>query len=99
MSTPIEKTGLNICSRNYSFTVTKEDFGLIEDMDNEMPEYADTLGGKLDKIGGVDDADYNGHFGSYIFFRVAAEDDNDEKQDEIFNTIMEYILESRRSGP
>lgn len=97
MSTPRNTTGMNVCSTNYSFTVSVEDFTTIDDWDHEQPEYVTTLGDRLDSIEGVDNAEYNGHFGSHIFFTLGAEEDNSATHDQIYKLITSYIEEARRN--
>ena len=85
-----------------SFEISIEDYTAIEERDrirnDESEERGDEwdynkifLSGILDKIEGVSDTDYNGHFGSYIFFNLLTEDDSPEKREEIRTTIVNYI--------
>jgi hypothetical protein len=47
------------------------------------------LSTRLDKMMGVWDVDYNGHFGSHIFFRLDKEYDNPATHEAIHNLIRE----------
>ena len=86
-----------------AFPITHEDYHAIALRDDEIMEAISESGernydynkhclsGILDTIEGVSDADYNGHFGSYIFFNLDCEDDSPEKRVEILTLIMDYI--------
>lgn len=52
-------------------------------------EWDEILDQKLDKIKGVEDVDYNGHFGSYVFLTIETEFDTPELWLEIEKTIKE----------
>ena len=85
-----------------AFEITPDDLRAIEDRDNDLADEAAErdapydynsicLSGMLDKIEGVSDADYNGHFGPYIFFNLDTEDDSPAKRVEILTLILDYI--------
>jgi len=81
---------------NYRVAIEGDDtFMLISKWDNELHDRAlppfVPLYKKIDKVDGVNDADYNGHFGASIFYRVEAEHDNEETHAEIRRLIQEHI--------
>lgn len=45
----------------------------------------------LDSIDGVDQVEYNGHFGPYIFFRVSCDFDNDAVLAKVSDTVKNYL--------
>ena len=49
--------------------------------------HRETLSGRLDQIDGVDRANYDGHFGPFVFLRLDVENDNDETWAEIEQLI------------
>jgi len=86
-----------------AFPITREDYFAIEQRDDATADAIyesgkrnydynkHCLSGILDSIEGVSDADYNGHFGEFIFFNLDCEDDSPEKRVEILTLIMDYI--------
>jgi hypothetical protein len=92
-----------VTQRSIAFEITNEDYLAIEQRDEDTTDAIyesgkrdwdynkHTLSGIIDTIDGVSDADYNGHFGPYVFFKLSAEDDSPEKREEIKNLIVNYI--------
>lgn len=92
-----------VTSRSIAFEITNEDYFAIEQRDENTADAIyesgkrdwdynkHTLSGILDTIDGVSDADYNGHFGPYVFFNLDANEDTTPKREEIKQTIMDYI--------
>lgn len=82
-----------------SFEITNEDYFAIEKRDRDRDDAASDRGEGdveylfelLNKIEGVSDTDYNGHFGPYVFFNLDAVDDSPEKREEIRTLIVNYI--------
>ena len=70
-----------------------DDFTAItqRDFDREDEDNYDNLSTLLDNIEGVSDTDYNGMFGSFLFFTISADFDNDAKREEIRLLITNYI--------
>ena len=60
------------CSTNYAIPVELEDFKKILKYENESPSGEPRLYQLIDMLDGVDKCDYDGHFGSYIYYRVEA---------------------------
>lgn len=91
-----------VTQRSIAFEIAHEDYTAIEKRDRDREDASDEAGniwnyneiylsGILDHIEGVSDADYNGHFGSYVFFNLDAENDTPEKREEIKTLIVNYI--------
>lgn len=51
-----------------------------------------SLSDKLDRLVGVSECDYSGHYGAHIFFNVDSEFDGEEKHKEISGVILEHLL-------
>ena len=79
-----------ITQRSYVVPVTARQFTRIEARDDRQLLARETLGELLDKLPGVRDIEYNGHFGSHIFFRVDAEDDTPSLHAQIVATIRHH---------
>lgn len=72
------------------------DLKQVMDIDNKHENAPDWnwdnyLNNHLDKIEGVFDTDYNGHFGNYIFINVLAEFDTPKTWEDIESTIDNYL--------
>jgi hypothetical protein len=61
----------------YALPVPVRDFLALTHREARYPEKPD-LGSELDAMKGVDNTEYNGHFGSFIYYRVTVEHDTDE---------------------
>ena len=79
-----------IGARQYSYEVTREYFMLICAKDDEMETWEETLCAQLDKLPGVRDVDYNGHFGEYIYFNIDDDEDCEDLRDQIRTMIHTY---------
>lgn len=64
-----------VTSRSYAVEVPVEDFLALTRVENAFT-FMDTLGERLDRLPGVSGAEYNGHFGSAIYFDVAEGEGN-----------------------
>lgn len=60
-------------------------------IDQECDDDSEHLYNKLMNVVGVNEVDYNGHFGNYIFLKVNPEFDNEEMWKEIENITMNHI--------
>jgi len=70
----------------------KVDLKLIEDSDfykENKNQWDEILSKKLDKIKGLNNVDYNGHFGPYIWLTIETECDTSETWSEIEKFINE----------
>ncbi len=76
-----------------TYEVSIEDFTAItqRDQDRQDEDNWDCLSTLLDRIEGVHDTDYNGHFGAAIYFTISAEHDSPKKRVEITTLILDYI--------
>jgi hypothetical protein len=72
----------------YSIELTVDQFLDIEarDTHEDTPLYE-----TLDKLYGVHDTDYNGHFGPSIFLTIGSMCDTIELKEKITNIILSYI--------
>lgn len=79
----------SITQLDYSFEV---DLKLVLDADHKAEENDDPeLWEKLQDINGINDVDYNGHFGNIICLKVNPEFDNEEMWKKIENVTMKHI--------
>jgi hypothetical protein len=70
------------------------DLRKVMDIDSELENdnrWDDILNAKLDRIEGLCDTDYNGHFGNFIFITIDAEYDHLHKWEEIETTIKNFL--------
>lgn len=82
-----------VSSTNYLVQVPMDAFIRImnsEGINGTLPPER-FLSRRLDKMMGVWDTEYNGHFGSHIFFRLDKEYDKPETHEAIHNLIREYL--------
>ena len=80
--------------RTMSQYTVEVDLLKIMDLDfkhEECRDWDNTLFHHLDKIKGVDEVDYNGHFGNVVFLNVDAMFDNPETWETIEKTITDYM--------
>lgn len=75
--------------REYQVEVPVEVLQRIMDTDRKG-KIADMLFQKMDELPGVYGTEYDGHFGSYIFYGVDALDDTPELHERIFALIRKY---------
>lgn len=82
-------------SSQYAMEIPLKDFMRI--LKQDTYQYSDTeskgitLSEDIDKLDGVDDADYNGHFGNYIYYRVETKHDTPETHKKIQELTQAYI--------
>ena len=81
-----------VTQRNYSISISEERFTEISEAESyKNPDYFEsdytTIGEQLDKLDGVWNVEYNGHFGSAIYLTLDVEHDNDETWAEIEKII------------
>ena len=83
-----------VTSTSYCIEVTVDQFRKIIDRENEQQndgDWENGLNNQLEEIEGVEDVDYNGHFGANIFFRMTAEVDERETKFAIKKVIDSWI--------
>lgn len=51
-----------------------------------------TLAAKLDRIPGVSDIEYDGHFGPAVFVTISSEEDTEQVKGEIIKTIKDHLI-------
>ena len=91
------KLELECTARDYRVAIKDDDFtALTHAEDKYLVAYEDFLHLKIDNIPGVSDTEYNGHFGSMIYFRVLAEDVSEETHQAILDTIRKHIAVCKR---
>ena len=75
-----------------AYEISMEDFNAIDkrDQDRQDEDNWDNLSTLLDRIEGVSDTDYNGHFGLFLYFTIDAEHNTPEKRVEIGTLIFDY---------
>lgn len=76
------------------YQIEIDDLIKIMDIDSALEndnKWDDILSAQLDRIEGVYDADYNGHFGHFIFIRIDAGYDNLKTWEEIESTITNFL--------
>lgn len=81
-----------ITMRYYATPVSIESFKSLlksewEEGDNEQP-----LNLKIDDLEGVDNCDYNGHFGNFISYRIEAKHDTAFLHSQIIKLLYQYGL-------
>ena len=77
---------------SYRIRVLLENFYTITDKDNEAIVNGEkTLGDLLDDLPYLEKVDYNGHFGSNIFFDIDIDADTEKNWKEIKKVITDYI--------
>jgi hypothetical protein len=79
------------CSTNYCIPVELEDFKKLLKWEDESHSSESRLYQLIDKVEGVDNCDYDGHFGSYIYYRVDVLSDTPGTHKKIINLIKETI--------
>lgn len=86
-----------ITSSSYKIKINDcEDFLNICNYDDELFYEDDSrpLWKRLDDISGVDEIDYNGHFGSNVWLTVTEEYNSNGTWIDIFQTINDFIQEA-----
>ena len=85
---------LEATATSYCFEIEIEEFEAMEMRDEERWEEGEqiSLFEILNAMEGVSDSDYNGHFGSFVYFTVNAEQVNDgETLRKIGDIILRYV--------
>jgi len=72
---------------NYRLKLTASEEILLED------DW--TLGGRLEKLGCFD-VDWDNHFGPFIYYSVADEDDNPDLHNKVFLTCQKRVREMEK---
>lgn len=80
-------------SRNIRLNVPSEDLLAILKYESTCPNVP--LCNKLNRIPGVSDTNYDGHFGPHIFFTLDRENDNRDTRNLVDSTITAFIDTSR----
>ena len=83
---------LEVCTTTYTQSITSEEYNIITARDGENNCHDQDLAGLIDKIEGVDDCDYNGHFGMKIFYRVEKQHDTPTLHSKIGKMINKYAI-------
>ena len=78
-------------STNYAIEIPNVDKFLAIDKYELEQDASDCLYLSLETIGGVNNIDYNGHFGSYIYLRLDITDDTPETWEAINKMIADQI--------
>ncbi len=76
---------------SYSVEITEEQLQVVLDKDVEVDNIKLMLFAQLEDIEGVDNVDYDGHFGPYIFVKMAFVDDTQQTRDKIEEIINNFI--------
>lgn len=79
-----------VTRRQYAVPLPMRDFARLTERENKQPELDNDLGTALDQLPGVSGTDYNGHFGSYIYYTVDADDDTPELQAQVVELIRKH---------
>jgi len=80
---------IEVTSTQYAIAVDVDD--MLHILKNEGWFKVDRLHEHLSKIAGVEEVDYNGHFGAYIFLTISTDCDNEETWKKIKEIINEAI--------
>jgi hypothetical protein len=86
-----------ITNRAYSIEIAETAFIDLLDSESYVTGSAalspgmTTLGDKLDRLPGVTDTEYDGHFGAAIYVRIDAEDDGPELHRLIETIITDHL--------
>lgn len=76
-------------STSYAYGLTIEEFQKVTRKDDEEEDYERTLGAKLERLEGVRDVEYNGHFGPFIYYTIDVDHDGSKTHSDIFDLIWE----------
>lgn len=81
-----------VTARNYRIDVTVDQFLIMTNRESICSEFAGPyLSEQLDDLDGVDDADYNGHFGAHIYVRIEPEHDTEERWVQIEALVAQAV--------
>lgn len=82
---------------SYAVYIDKDDFLSLMDSESYVTEDAaykpgnKSLHEKLNEFPGVNNVEYDGHFGNYIFLSIDADEDDTCLHEDIYETIMAHI--------
>jgi hypothetical protein len=77
-----------------SYEIPVADLLKIMDHDSKLEnnnDWDNHVSHLINRIEGVDNCDYNGHFGHYVFVEIAADFDNEATWAEIEKVLKEFI--------
>jgi hypothetical protein len=83
-----------ICATDFAIPVTMEEYDRIDEHDSDAlnsDKIVPTLSEKLNEIPGVYHADYNGHFGLFIYLTIEKKYHNDATLHKISSVINEAV--------
>ena len=75
----------------YAINMHVDQFTRITARDNEEPTYETTLCALLDKLDGVSNVDYDGHFGAVIYLTLNVDQDTVSGRAQVMRTIRGYL--------
>jgi hypothetical protein len=90
-----------VIRRYYEVEIPVNDFLALsnaESVHGEGPLCDDSLCQRFSKVPGVYDVEYNGHFGSSIYFRLDDEFDYTAIHEQILEIIKDQIIKARQSS-
>jgi hypothetical protein len=81
-------------SVNYALEITVEQMTLIlkKDIDRLMTKELKTLGALIEDLYEIDDVDYSGHLGAFIFYTVSVDDDKDGSIHSKVSDLVDWYL-------
>lgn len=77
---------------SYSIVISSGQLQLICDHEFNTTTYEESLSTLIDKIEGLSNTDYNGHFGPYIYLRIDFVDDTDQTKAKITQLINDFTV-------
>jgi len=80
--------------KHYQVAITPDQYLAIEAYDRAKGNYVfqrTGLAAELDELDGVNDADYNGHFGAFVFLQIETEHDTPARWEEIEKLIRQAV--------
>lgn len=86
-----------ITARKYAIEIPKDQFLSLLDSESHATKGAafqkgeKTLSEKLDELPGVNDTDYDGHFGACIYLTIDADDDTPDLHQQITMVIAKHL--------
>ena len=84
-----------ITAVSFAIQLPVDDFRAIVRLDKARLIDGTDLFAQLDKLPGVRDVEYNGHFGSCIYYTLDA--DHDGQHAPVLSAIKKYIARAKRS--
>ena len=85
----MNSSDFEVVSKEYAVEVDIEKFIRLERREDKCKGLS--LGEELDKLDGVDRTEYNGHFGSAIWFRIDTANDCDKLRNKIAKIIQKHL--------